>query len=248
MKKVLPFLLAGILLWSGTAFATGQDYRVSLHTGGDIPLSQALSLVEAQSPYLFNYSDKDVAGLTVRADLSDTPLDRVLTLLLEGTRLTWVVKEKNIVISRQKDATPDSQESRPVELTGSVADESGQPIPGVAVLDSVSGKGEITDSDGRFRISTREGRLLRFECIGYQSINYRVGKAAQVSITMPEDHLVLDESVVTALGIKKSEKSLGYSIQQVNSEAFSKVKTDNPLNMLNCNVAGLTLRTRAGIL
>jgi hypothetical protein len=54
--------------------------------------------------------------------------------------------------------------------------------------------------------------------------------------------------VVTALGIKKAEKSLGYSLQQVNSDAFDKVKTDNPINALNGKVAGLTVNTRAGIL
>ena len=67
-------------------------------------------------------------------------------------------------------------------------------------------------------------------------------------IIMEPDRLFIDEAVVTALGIKKSEKSLGYSIQQVSSEAFKKVKTDNPLNVLNGKVAGLTLNTRAGIL
>lgn len=58
----------------------------------------------------------------------------------------------------------------------------------------------------------------------------------------------LETVVVTALGIKKAEKSLGYSLQQVNSDAFDKVKTDNPINALNGKVAGLTVNTRAGIL
>ena len=69
-----------------------------------------------------------------------------------------------------------------------------------------------------------------------------------MDIRLEPSDISLETVVVTALGIKKAEKSLGYSLQQVNSDAFDKVKTDNPINALNGKVAGLTVNTRAGIL
>ncbi len=95
----------------------------------------------------------------------------------------------------------------------------------------------------------RPGRGVRLvQYIGYKTQRTHVGVQTCVDIRLEPSDISLETVVVTALGIKKAEKSLGYSLQQVNSDAFDKVKTDNPINALNGKVAGLTVNTRAGIL
>lgn len=108
--------------------------------------------------------------------------------------------------------------------------------------------GCVTDADGNYRISVPVGASVSFSYIGYKTQRTHVGVQTCVDIRLEPSDISLETVVVTALGIKKAEKSLGYSLQQVNSDAFDKVKTDNPINALNGKVAGLTVNTRAGIL
>ena len=133
-------------------------------------------------------------------------------------------------------------------LTGRVTDEKGMPFVGVTVIQEGTTNGCVTDADGNYRISVPVGASVSFSYIGYKTQRTHVGVQTRVDIRLEPSDISLETVVVTALGIKKAEKSLGYSLQQVNSDAFDKVKTDNPINALNGKVAGLTVNTRAGIL
>lgn len=132
--------------------------------------------------------------------------------------------------------------------TGRVTDEKGMPFVGVTVIQEGTTNGCVTDADGNYRISVPVGASVSFSYIGYKTQRTHVGVQTCVDIRLEPSDISLETVVVTALGIKKAEKSLGYSLQQVNSDAFDKVKTDNPINALNGKVAGLTVNTRAGIL
>ena len=122
------------------------------------------------------------------------------------------------------------------------------PFVGVTVIQEGTTNGCVTDADGNYRISVPVGASVSFSYIGYKTQRTHVGVQTRVDIRLEPSDISLETVVVTALGIKKAEKSLGYSLQQVNSDAFDKVKTDNPINALNGKVAGLTVNTRAGIL
>ena len=222
--------------------AAPQDQKISVHSGGRVPIVEIFGKIEATSRWLFNYSDHDVQGIYASIDVEDASVAEAMSLLLDGTGLSYVMRGQNIVITKH------DVSSRIFTLSGCVTDEKGQPMPGTAVIDSSTGNGSVSDTEGRYSIEVQEGSVILFSSIGYQQVSYTVGKSSVADIIMEPDRLFIDEAVVTALGIKKSEKSLGYSIQQVSSEAFKKVKTDNPLNVLNGKVAGLTLNTRAGIL
>jgi len=129
----------------------------------------------------------------------------------------------------------------PAPVKGSVKDETGAPLPGVSVSIKGTTKGTQTDADGRFNLDAKAGDVLVFSYIGYLKKEVPVGSELVFAITLTSDSKNLNEVVVTALGIKKSEKSLTYANQVVDGSQLTAVKTDNLMNSLNGKVAGVNI-------
>ena len=128
-------------------------------------------------------------------------------------------------------------------ISGTVADESGLPLPGVNIIVKGTTNGTQTDFDGKYSINASVGDVLSFTYVGLKSQEVTVGASSTLNVTMQEDASVLDEVVVTALGIKREKKSLGYATQEVKGEAVSNVKSSNFVNSLSGRVAGLDIKT-----
>lgn len=239
------------MLLLGTTVVHAQERKITVDTRQEVTLVQFFRQVEASSDYLFNYKDQDVADIRVSVKVADASIQEVMDLALARTSLTYTVKGRHVIIGQsaaRSAGTPPRTDSRPVALTGRVTDEKGMPFVGVTVIQEGTTNGCVTDADGNYRISVPVGASVSFSYIGYKTQRTHVGVQTRVDIRLEPSDISLETVVVTALGIKKAEKSLGYSLQQVNSDAFDKVKTDNPINALNGKVAGLTVNTRAGIL
>jgi TonB-linked SusC/RagA family outer membrane protein len=127
-------------------------------------------------------------------------------------------------------------------VSGTVSDSSGT-LPGVSVVIKGTSKGTQTDFDGNYTIKTKEGDILSFSYVGYKKSEKKVGSSNTINILMEEDANVLDEIVVTALGIKRDRKSLGYATQIVKGDAVARVKSSNFVNSLSGQVAGLDIKT-----
>ncbi|MCR5561267.1 MAG: SusC/RagA family TonB-linked outer membrane protein [Bacteroidales bacterium] len=124
--------------------------------------------------------------------------------------------------------------------SGVIVDVNGEPIPGVAVFTAAGG--EISDLDGNYKISAKPGEDIQFSCLGFETITIKAGSPAMKRVVMKDDSQVLETAVVTALGIKRDEKSIGYSAQKVSSESFSnQATTGNWLNGISGQVAGLNI-------
>ncbi len=130
-------------------------------------------------------------------------------------------------------------------VTGIVTDSKGEPIIGASVLVKGTANGTVTDMNGEFSIQTSAGSTLVISYIGYTKKEVTIGSVSSYTITLEEDAQNLGEIVVTAMGIKKERKALGYSIQDVNSEELTRNKTSNVLNSLNGKIAGVNV-TQAG--
>ncbi|MEM6738381.1 MAG: carboxypeptidase-like regulatory domain-containing protein, partial [Bacteroidota bacterium] len=104
-------------------------------------------------------------------------------------------------------------------VSGKVTDESGEALPGVNVLIQGTTTGTQTDLDGNFRISVEEGETLVFSYVGFESQEVNVGSRTVIDIAMG-GATELDEVVVTALGVQRNEKALGYAVQAVDSDAI----------------------------
>ncbi|GAA4917565.1 SusC/RagA family TonB-linked outer membrane protein [Mucilaginibacter defluvii] len=129
----------------------------------------------------------------------------------------------------------------PVAVTGRVVDEKGAPLPGVSVAVKGSTAGTVTDASGKFSINAPDNGTLVFSFIGYQSQEVAVAGKTVINVTLQPSQTDLKEVVVTALGITKEQKKLGYAVTTVNGEALNKAKETNVALSLQGRVAGLSV-------
>lgn len=128
-------------------------------------------------------------------------------------------------------------------ITGKVIDSEGAGLPGVTVVQKNTGNGTITDFDGNFSIKVTEptdARLL-ISYIGYGTEEIAIAQNDFISVTLEEDVQALGEVVVTALGIKREKKSLGYSQQVVEGNTMNTGNDANMLNKLSGKVSGVQI-------
>ena len=138
-------------------------------------------------------------------------------------------------------ATAVQQTVQQKKVTGKVVDASGQPLIGVTVMEKGTTNGGITDFDGNFSLEVSDKAVLQFSYVGYKTIEMSVVGKTVLNLTMKEDTEVLEEVVVTALGIKRSEKALSYNVQQVSADDVTTNKDVNFVNSLNGKVAGVNI-------
>lgn len=130
------------------------------------------------------------------------------------------------------------------KITGSL---DGEGLPGVNVVLKGSQEGTITDLNGTYTLVVQdENSVLVFSYVGYNSEEIAVGSRTVIDIEMIEDITALSEVVVTALGIKREEKSLGYSVAKVDGEELTRVAQENVLNSMSGKVAGVTINSTGG--
>ncbi|WP_183578356.1 SusC/RagA family TonB-linked outer membrane protein [Mucilaginibacter sp. X5P1] len=130
-------------------------------------------------------------------------------------------------------------------IKGVVKDETGATLPGVSVVIKGSTKGTQTDANGNFTLAANKGDVLVFSYVGYAAKEVTLSGAPVITVTLTSSASQLDVVVVTALGIKRSQKSLTYAQQQISGSQLNDVKTDNLMNSLNGKVAGLAIQPSA---
>jgi TonB-linked SusC/RagA family outer membrane protein len=131
-------------------------------------------------------------------------------------------------------------------VSGKVSDgANGEGLPGVAVVVVGSNTGVLSDMDGMYRIEAATGDVLSFSFVGYNTVRKEVsGTAMDVSM---ESGVALDEVVVTALGVSREKKALGYSVQELGNDAFTDAKTENVVRSLTGKIAGVQVTSGTAI-
>ncbi len=125
-------------------------------------------------------------------------------------------------------------------VQGTVKDQGGETLIGVNVLEVGTSNGTITDLDGKYSLTVREGASLQFSLVGYESATIAVGSQSTIDVTMGEG-VQLGEVVVTALGIQREKKALGYSVTEVSGDDFVQAREINVANALAGKVAGVNV-------
>ena len=142
------------------------------------------------------------------------------------------------------EAAASQQQNRTV--TGKVVDASGQGTVGIGVMVKGTSNGTLTNPDGTFTLSNvAPGATIVFSSIGYKTVEV-VYEGQPVNVTIAEDNELLDESVVTALGIKRERKSLGYAVEDINASELMKNKTANAISSLSGKIAGVNITQSSG--
>ena len=130
-----------------------------------------------------------------------------------------------------------------VKVTGTVTDGT-ETIIGASVKVKGSNQGTVTDMDGNFRLDVAPGTELVISCIGYKTVTVKATPSMRV--VLEDESTAMSEVVVTALGIKRDRKALGYALTEVKGEELTKAKETNVINSLSGKVAGLVVQNTAG--
>lgn len=128
-----------------------------------------------------------------------------------------------------------------MSVKGKVTDNSGAALYGVNVTVKGTTKGTITNDKGEYSIDVNKGTVLTYSYIGFETQNITVENSNVINVSLAEDAAVLGEVVVTAFGIEKSKKSLGYSVTQVDGDKFTESRTTNLGTALTGKIAGVNV-------
>lgn len=132
-----------------------------------------------------------------------------------------------------------------IAVTGTVTDQAGLPIPGVNVLVKGTSNGTQTDFDGNFKITASQGQVLVFSFLGMKTM--QLPASANMKVKMTDDSVQLEGVVVTALGIKKQKRSLGYATSSVSSKELTEVNNTNVFESLSGKIAGADISAPAQV-
>jgi TonB-linked SusC/RagA family outer membrane protein len=135
-----------------------------------------------------------------------------------------------------------------IKIGGTVTDENKQPLPGVTILLKGTTKGTVTDVNGRFLFTVEKGDVLTVKFLGYTTQEVTVGDQSNLNIALLSDNKSLNEVVVTALGVKKETRRIGYAVQAVSGDQLTTARDPNPVNGLIGKVAGLQVAATSEIL
>ena len=131
-------------------------------------------------------------------------------------------------------------------ISGTVSESSGA-LPGVSVVIEGTNSGTETDFDGKYSIKANSGDVLVFRYLGYKTVQKTVGATSNtIDVTLEEGGEVLEEVVVTAFGIKREEKALGYSVQSIKGDAMTEARESNITNAISGKIAGVQVTGTSG--
>ena len=166
---------------------------------------------------------------------------KTMFLGMLGAGLMWMPTSA-ILAAQMNNAAMSVQQNQGIK--GTVVDATGETLIGASVKVAGTTNGVVTDLDGNFTLNCKPGATLEVSYVGYKTMTVKAANG--MKIKMQEDGKVLNEVVVTALGIKRDRKALGYGLEEVKGEELSKAKETNVINSLSGKVAGLVVQNTAG--
>lgn len=239
--RVSKILRALLILMLFTIPAQSAIAQLTI-TVSNSSLEKVIKQIQAQSKYQFFYDD-NLASIRIESlSVKDAPLNEVLDKALIGKDIVYKIDD-NVVYLSKANVLPSTNVVKQVQkITGRVLDANGEPLIGVSVLEKGTTNGSITNIDGNYSLdATNANAILQYSYIGYQTVEMSVAGKKVINVVLKEDAQALDEVVVTALGIKRSEKALSYNVQQVNADAVTTNKDPNFINSLSGKVAGVNI-------
>lgn len=238
MKLTFVLLLtAGLQIASATSFAQQITFSKT-----NAKLERVLAELEKQTGYNFIYNSGMIAKISnITLSVKNVSLTEVLKKALENQPLTFTINGNTVVIVEKP------QGKQELRISGTVVDKDNMPIPSVSVKLKGTKIVEFTNNEGRFTISVPgSDAVLMFSFLGFEPAEVKVGNQNNLKVVLKESVSALNEVVVTALSIKREEKSLGYSVTQVKGQELTDAISNNWTDALTGKVAGLNMIKSGG--
>lgn len=237
--KAKIFFLFFCLL-SLQTFAYAQNNATITLINKSISVIDALREIEKQSKLSIAFNESQLAGKkATNLEVKNGSVEEALTGVLRGSGFTYRISNGYVVIIPGNESKT-TQKS----VTGRVLDENNEPLIGVTVVvEGDPSRGAATDIDGNFSLQLKEGDVINVSYIGYNTQKVVITRQNSYTVRMVPDTQLLTEVVVTALGIRRSEKALSYNVQQIGGNELVGVKDANFINSLSGKIAGLNINS-----
>ena len=236
LKNIRKSILIICLLLVGSAIYAQNSRKITIKRK-NISLQEALAEVRKLTHMSISYNDSQLPVNRISLDIEKQPLEQALKVILKGTGFTYLIKDNYIMIVPEQNI----KKAKSRNISGNVVDAKGEPLIGVTVIEKGTTNGAVTDLDGNYKITTKTATpVLVFSYVGYQTKETHATENI-VNIVLEDGAQELGEVVVTALGIKRSEKALSYNVQKVGNDAVTTVKSANFMNSLSGKVAGVNI-------
>lgn len=246
IMRITTFLLLVCVFCSFAENTHSQNARVSINKH-DVRLDEVLNEIEKQTDYLFVYNNQVNANSKVSLKADNSPVSDVLNTLLKNSNIEYSITGSHIVLYAKENASNSVVQQQNKRIKGVVTDSKNEPIIGANIVVKGTTVGTITGVDGDFAIEVPQNATVIVSYIGFRSKEFIADTRTTFKIELLEDTEILSEVVVTALGIKREEKSLGYSVQKIGNEELSVVKGVNLASSMTGKIAGLAINNSSEI-
>ncbi len=213
----------------------------------------------------FLFSEEGLSQKLVNPVIDEAQsIEKILDAVLKNTGLKYKkVSENTFVILNDKEKFRNAKDLQQVnfestgikkqeeekafeEISGRITDSKGDPLSGVSITVKGSNKGTATNTRGEFSIDASKGDVLVISYVGYEKKEITIGNSNNIAISLNAADQQLTEVVVTALGIKKEKKALGYSVTEVKGNELTQAREVNVANSLVGKVAGVNVSSVSG--
>ena len=231
----VSFIITTLLSLQIALLANAQK-EISLSVKKE-PLRNVLTLIEKHSTYRFLYTDDPVfENSRVTIKVQKAAFEEVMSRILAGTGLGYTVNNNELVVLSFAPAATDL-----AIIRGRVLDEEGNPLSGVTVQVKGANTSTVTNTDGEFSIDAGSNAILVFSSVGFITREIAATSNAVAGVRLETDKKGLSEVVVTALGISREKKSLGYATQKVDGAQLNESPSSNFVNGIAGKVAGVQI-------
>jgi iron complex outermembrane receptor protein len=215
-------------------------------------LEQVMDKIEGQSEFYFIFNQKQIdVNRTVDIQVENKLITDILPELFKGTNVNYVVFDRKILLTtdpleNRLLAIASGPELQQKQITGTVTDKDGTPLPGATVVVTGTNRGTLTDITGKYSIEVPQGsKSLTFSFTGMESQEISIGTLTQINVTLSASTIGLDEVVVVGYGTQ-SKRNVSGSLTNVTQKDFNKGVTQTVADLLQGKVAGLTITTEGG--
>lgn len=260
LKFTLLFLIVSFLKIQASSFSYSDDQKMSLNIH-QASLIKIFEEIESISEYRFLFESKQIESeRKITLKLYNKDIKEVLDVIFSDTEIKYQLKGRQVILERVKKTKETAYPSTvnnndnfkndlqaQQQVKGVVSDAQGMPMIGANVIEKGTANGVQTDFDGNFSITVPQNAILVFSYVGFKAKEINVGSQSTLNVTLEEDAALLDEVVVTALGISREKKSLGYATQEVSGDDVNRVPTDNVVNALSGKVSGVQIKNNTNL-
>lgn len=216
------------------------DQRVSLNYQG-MQLKKVLNKIEQATEVTFTYSPQKVDDRSlVTINVKNERLKTVLNELLNSLAIEYKVFNDKTIVLTKATATSTGKTTLP-PIKGKVIGADGQSLIGATISVKGTSRGTVTDVDGNFTIDAEVGEVLVISYVGYEEKEIALEGTTAIEITLFESAAALDEIVVTALGIERDKRTLGYATSKVDADEVTVNRSPKFMDALQGKVPGLNI-------